>query len=195
MFLTPPTLTEDFRKIDRGLFWKKARRRRKIFGVPFFKNLTVFGKKIRKINGFLAFLTVFSASTTKKSPPQVKKFWGPFFQKIDVFRKNQRFSAVFNGFLAVFSGSTMKKGRRRWKIWEPLFFARRRTWEIAAFFIMILKNHRLTVFTNKKLNAAVEIYLAHVLILRCQKWETSNFIFHWCKYNMKSFYEIKVCID
>ena len=34
-FWTPlPTLTEDS--------WKKGRRRRKIFGVPFFKNLTVF---------------------------------------------------------------------------------------------------------------------------------------------------------
>ena len=48
MFLTPPTLTEDFRKIDRGLFWKKARRRRKIFGVPFFKKFDGFWKKNSK---------------------------------------------------------------------------------------------------------------------------------------------------
>ena len=95
MFLDPPpTLTEDFRKIDRGLFWKKARRRRNNFGVPFFKNLTVFGKNFEK----LTVLTVFSASTKKISPPQVKNFWGPFFQKFDGFWEKIR---KINGFLAV----------------------------------------------------------------------------------------------
>ena len=52
-----PTLTEDFCKIDRGLFEKKARRRQKKFGVPFpfFKNLSVFGKKFEKLTGFQRF--------------------------------------------------------------------------------------------------------------------------------------------
>ena len=50
-FWTPLTLTEDFRKIDRGPFYKKARRRRKIFGIPFFKNLWFF-EKLREFNGF-----------------------------------------------------------------------------------------------------------------------------------------------
>ena len=39
MFLTPPPTY-----FDRGLIWKKACRRRKIFGVQFFKNLTILEK-------------------------------------------------------------------------------------------------------------------------------------------------------
>ena len=62
-FLTPrPPLTEDFLK-------KKGRRRRKNFGVTFFKNLMVFRKIFEN-------LTVFSAFTTTKKvcrPP--KKIW------------------------------------------------------------------------------------------------------------------------
>ena len=59
--------TEDF--FER----KPAARRRKIFGVHFFKNLKFFGKKFEKLtvlSGFNGFLTVFSGSTTKKSPAQ-----------------------------------------------------------------------------------------------------------------------------
>ena len=48
---------------DRGLFQKKGCRRRKNFGVPFFKNLTVF-ENLTVFNGILV---VFSGSTTKKS--------------------------------------------------------------------------------------------------------------------------------
>ena len=68
----PPTLTEDFRKINRGLFRKKGRRRRKIFGVPFFKNLTVFGEKNRKINGI-------QWLHDEKKPAAGEKFLGSFF--------------------------------------------------------------------------------------------------------------------
>ena len=54
----PPTLTEDFRKIDRGFFLNKiARRRRKNCGVPLFKIWTVFS----------GLLTVFSSSKMKNS--------------------------------------------------------------------------------------------------------------------------------
>ena len=81
MFLTPPTLTEDFRKIDRGLFRKKSPPQAKNFWGPFFQKFDGFWKKIRKINGFLAVLTVFSGSTTKKSPPQAKNLGTPFFAR------------------------------------------------------------------------------------------------------------------
>ena len=77
MFLTPPTLTEDFRKIDRGLFRKKARRRRKIFGVPFFKNLTVFGKKLKNKR----FFNGFQCLHDEKSPPLAKNLGTPFFAR------------------------------------------------------------------------------------------------------------------
>ena len=58
----PPSLTEDFCKIDRGLFFK-GRRRRKNFEVHFFSKIWRFFEKFRNLNGFV---TVFSASTTKK---------------------------------------------------------------------------------------------------------------------------------
>ena len=45
MFLDPPTLTED-------IFEKKARRMRKIFGVPFLKKIYGFWEKSQKINVF-----------------------------------------------------------------------------------------------------------------------------------------------
>ena len=66
-FWPPSTLTEDFFEKSR------PQRRRKIFGVPFFKNLTVFGKNFKK-------LTVFSASTMKKSPLQAKTLETPFLR-------------------------------------------------------------------------------------------------------------------
>ena len=46
---------------DRGLFWKKGRRRRKIFGDPFFKKLTVLKFFFEKLT---VFLTIFRASIT-----------------------------------------------------------------------------------------------------------------------------------
>ena len=42
VFYPPPLLSDQIRKIIWPTFWKKARRRRKNFGVPFFKNLLVF---------------------------------------------------------------------------------------------------------------------------------------------------------
>ena len=57
---------------------KKARHRRKIFGVPFIKKIDGFREKYRKINGFLM---VFNASTTKKRPPQAKNLGTPFFAR------------------------------------------------------------------------------------------------------------------
>ena len=58
---------------------KKSPPQAKNFWGPFFQKFDGFWKKIRKINGFLAVLTVFSASTTKKSPPQAKNLGTPFF--------------------------------------------------------------------------------------------------------------------
>ena len=56
MFLTPPpTLTEDFRKIDLGLSRKKTATGEKFLGSLFKKNWTVFGENFEK----LMVLTVF----------------------------------------------------------------------------------------------------------------------------------------
>ena len=52
-----------------------------VFWGPFFQKFDGFWKKIRKINGFSAVLTVFSASTTKKRPPQAKNLGTPFFAR------------------------------------------------------------------------------------------------------------------
>ena len=69
----PPTLTEDFRKIDRVLFWKIARRRWKNFGSLF-----------SKIWRFLAVLTVFNGFIgcqcllNTKKVLHSRKFWELF---------------------------------------------------------------------------------------------------------------------
>ena len=74
MFLTPPTLTEDFRKIDRGLFRKKSPAQAKNFWGPFFQKFDGFWKKIRKINGF-------ECLHNGKKPAAGEKFGKPFFAR------------------------------------------------------------------------------------------------------------------
>ena len=71
MFLTPPSLTDQFCKTDQPIFRKKAQRRRKIFGVPFLKNLTILGKNFEK-------LTV-SVPPQRKKARRRRKIWELFF--------------------------------------------------------------------------------------------------------------------
>ena len=66
-------------------------------------------------SGFNGFLTIFSASTTKKKPAAGEKFVGSLFSKI------LRFLEKNVEKVTVFSVSTTEKARRRRKIWEPLF--------------------------------------------------------------------------
>ena len=81
----PPLLwPRTFVKSTEDFFKKKARRRRKIFGVPFFKNYTVFEnvKKLTVFSGFNGFLTIFSGFQclhNEKKPGAGEKFGNPFF--------------------------------------------------------------------------------------------------------------------
>ena len=96
---------------------KKSPAQAKNFWGPFFQKFDSFWKKNRKINSFLAVLTVFSVSTTEKSPlvttyapPSSRFFGGRYFtqtvtlkkfsvvQKQYLFQKTQQF--LYNSFRA-----------------------------------------------------------------------------------------------
>ena len=64
-YCPPLSLTEDFRKIDRGLFRKKGRHRRENCEVPFFQKIDGFFNKFQKCIGFQQL----ALTTTEKSPP------------------------------------------------------------------------------------------------------------------------------
>ena len=111
MFLTPPTLTEDF--------LKKRPPQAKNFWGPFFQKFDGFWKKIRKINGFLAVLTVFNGFQClhdEKKPAAAEKFGNPFFAR-------RRHAKIFPRTFS-FSSDDPPPSKKKYgdDVWLPLIF-------------------------------------------------------------------------